>query len=53
MRGNVTGDQPDGGKVDIPLEGASMENVLMKDFGEKGSEHEKRVSTFVFGTAYW
>ncbi|KAG1855719.1 P-loop containing nucleoside triphosphate hydrolase protein [Suillus subalutaceus] len=40
MRGDVMGEKSDGDKINITLEGASIESVLAKGFGGKGSEYE-------------
>ncbi|KAG0694375.1 hypothetical protein DFH29DRAFT_992229 [Suillus ampliporus] len=44
MRGDTTGENPDRDKINITLEGASIEGVLAKDFDGKGTEYEERAT---------
>ncbi|KAG2132417.1 P-loop containing nucleoside triphosphate hydrolase protein, partial [Suillus bovinus] len=53
MRGDTTGEQSDSDKVDITLEGTSIENVLAKGFGGGGSEYEARATEVQLSFERW
>ncbi|KAG2338709.1 DEAD-domain-containing protein [Suillus weaverae] len=53
MRGDMTGEKSDGDKANITLEGASIENVLAKGFGGKGSEYEARATEVQLSFERW
>ncbi|KAG1888117.1 P-loop containing nucleoside triphosphate hydrolase protein [Suillus subluteus] len=53
MRGDVTGEKSDGDKVNVTLEGASIESVLAKGFGGKGSEYEARATEVQLSFERW
>ncbi|KAG0700741.1 P-loop containing nucleoside triphosphate hydrolase protein [Suillus ampliporus] len=53
MRGDMTGENSDGDKVNITLEGASIEGVLAKGFGGKGSEYEQRATEVQLSFERW
>ncbi|KAG2031564.1 DEAD-domain-containing protein [Suillus americanus] len=53
MRGDVTGEKSDGDKVNITLEGESIESVLAKGFGGKGSEYETRATEVQLSFERW
>ncbi|KAG0692797.1 hypothetical protein DFH29DRAFT_967587 [Suillus ampliporus] len=44
MRGDMMGENPDGDKINITLEGARIEGVLAKDFSSNGTEYEERAT---------
>lgn len=50
--GNVRGEKSDSDKVNITLEGASIESVMAKEFTGKGSKCEARV-TEVQRRGFW
>jgi ATP-dependent RNA helicase DDX31/DBP7 len=53
MRGDMTGEKSDGEKVNITLEGASIENVLAKGFGGNGLEYEERATEVQLSFERW
>ncbi|KAG1847929.1 P-loop containing nucleoside triphosphate hydrolase protein [Suillus subluteus] len=53
MKGDVTGEKSDGDKVNITIEGESIENVLAKGFGGKGSEYEARATEVQLSFERW
>ncbi|KAG2086326.1 P-loop containing nucleoside triphosphate hydrolase protein [Suillus discolor] len=53
MKGDITGENSDHDKVNITLEGASIENVLAKGFGGKGSEYEARATEVQLSFERW
>ncbi|KAG1735144.1 P-loop containing nucleoside triphosphate hydrolase protein [Suillus paluster] len=56
MRGDMTGDnddKPSADKVNITLEGASIEGVLAKGFGGKGTEYEARATEVQLSFERW
>ncbi|KAG1777459.1 P-loop containing nucleoside triphosphate hydrolase protein [Suillus placidus] len=53
MRGDTAGEKSDGDKANITLEGASIENVLAKGFGGKGSEYEARATEVQLSFERW
>ncbi|KAG1730754.1 P-loop containing nucleoside triphosphate hydrolase protein [Suillus lakei] len=53
MRGDMTGDHPGVDKVNIILEGASIESILAKGFGGKGTEYEERATEVQLSFERW
>lgn len=53
MRGDMTGEKSDGEKINITLEGASIENVLAKGFGGNGLEYEERATEVQLSFERW
>ncbi|KAG1862974.1 DEAD-domain-containing protein [Suillus tomentosus] len=53
MKGDITGENSDSDKVNITLEGTSIENVLAKGFGGKGSEYEARATEVQLSFERW
>jgi ATP-dependent RNA helicase DDX31/DBP7 len=53
MGGDVMGEKSDRGKANITLEGASIESVLEKGFGGKGSEYEARATEVQLSFERW
>ncbi|KAG2079147.1 P-loop containing nucleoside triphosphate hydrolase protein [Suillus decipiens] len=53
MRGDVTGETSDGDKVNITLQGTSIESVLAKGFGGKSSEYEARATEVQLSFERW
>jgi ATP-dependent RNA helicase DDX31/DBP7 len=53
MRGDMTGEPSSGDKVNITLEGRSIESVLAKGFGGKGAEYEERATEVQLSFERW
>jgi ATP-dependent RNA helicase DDX31/DBP7 len=53
MGGDVMGEKSDRDKANITLEGASIESVLEKGFGGKGSEYEARATEVQLSFERW
>lgn len=53
MRGDMTGEVSSGDKVNITLEGRSIESVLAKGFGGKGIEYEERATEVQLSFERW
>jgi ATP-dependent RNA helicase DDX31/DBP7 len=53
MRGDTMGEPSSGDKVNITLEGRSIESVLAKGFGGKGAEYEERATEVQLSFERW
>ncbi|OJA09195.1 hypothetical protein AZE42_00705 [Rhizopogon vesiculosus] len=53
MRGDMAGEESGSNKVNITLEGRSIESVLTKGFGGKGTEYEERATEVQLSFERW